>query len=275
MPEGAPSRAASSPTRSRTVFSRTSSSGRYPPHSRIVETRVARELGTSQAPVREALRGPRGPRRGGDPRRSAAPASGGRAPRELLEAYAVRSELEALGARLGVPRMTDDDLAELEAPRRDDAAGRRGRATATRSPSQTQPSTPGSCPSGRQRDPRARLALARAVLADLHHAVAPGADAHWTADLHPSIIEALRTPRPRAQSSRRPSTALRRGQRPSGRRLGKRGRGRAHPAGQGRAGPTRRGPPPRTSPCGAGRSSSAGPRIARGPAPRPAAPESP
>ena len=30
--------------------------GRYPPGSRIVETRVARELGTSQAPVREALR---------------------------------------------------------------------------------------------------------------------------------------------------------------------------------------------------------------------------
>ena len=28
-----------------------------PPHSRSVETRVARELGTSQAPVREALRG--------------------------------------------------------------------------------------------------------------------------------------------------------------------------------------------------------------------------
>ena len=31
--------------------------GHYPPNSRIVETRVARELGTSQAPVREALRG--------------------------------------------------------------------------------------------------------------------------------------------------------------------------------------------------------------------------
>ena len=30
--------------------------GTYPPGSRIVETRVARELGTSQAPVREALR---------------------------------------------------------------------------------------------------------------------------------------------------------------------------------------------------------------------------
>jgi DNA-binding GntR family transcriptional regulator len=31
--------------------------GRYPPDSRIIETRVARELGVSQAPVREALRG--------------------------------------------------------------------------------------------------------------------------------------------------------------------------------------------------------------------------
>ena len=30
--------------------------GAYPPGSRIVETRVARELGISQAPVREALR---------------------------------------------------------------------------------------------------------------------------------------------------------------------------------------------------------------------------
>src|SRR5512146_1995804 len=32
-------------------------SGVYPPNSRIVETRVARVLGTSHAPVREALRG--------------------------------------------------------------------------------------------------------------------------------------------------------------------------------------------------------------------------
>jgi len=30
--------------------------GRIPPNSRIVEMRVARELGTSQTPVREALR---------------------------------------------------------------------------------------------------------------------------------------------------------------------------------------------------------------------------
>ena len=31
--------------------------GSYPPDARIVETAVAKELGTSQAPVREALRG--------------------------------------------------------------------------------------------------------------------------------------------------------------------------------------------------------------------------
>src|SRR5512136_3235755 len=87
--------------------------GRYPPGSRIVETRVARELGTSQAPVREALRGLEAlgvieilPFRGARVRRPSAS--------ELLEAYAVRFELEALGARLGVPRMSDADLAELE-----------------------------------------------------------------------------------------------------------------------------------------------------------------
>jgi DNA-binding GntR family transcriptional regulator len=87
--------------------------GKYPPDSRIVETRVAREIGTSQAPVREALRGLEAlgiieilPFRGARVRRT----SGA----ELLEAYEVRSELESLGARLGVPGMTDADLAELE-----------------------------------------------------------------------------------------------------------------------------------------------------------------
>jgi len=165
--------------------------GRYPPHSRIVETRVARELGTSQAPVREALRGLEAlgvveilPFRGARVRRPSTP--------ELLEAYAVRSELEALGARLGVPRMTDGDLADLEAlgeeMQRAASDGDRHEVAVA--------------------DARfhARL-LALAGNATLERVwrslepfsrtyitlVAPGADAHWTADLHPSILRALRT----------------------------------------------------------------------------------
>jgi len=86
--------------------------GRYPPGARIVETRVARELGTSQAPVREALRDLEAlgvvettAFRGARVRRPSAA--------ELLEAFAIRAELESLGGRLAVGRLTDDDLEEL------------------------------------------------------------------------------------------------------------------------------------------------------------------
>jgi DNA-binding GntR family transcriptional regulator len=87
-------------------------SGRYAPDARIVETQVARELGTSQAPVREALRGLEAlgvveitPYRGARVRRPTR--------RELLEAYEVRSALESLAARLAAQRLTDADLVEL------------------------------------------------------------------------------------------------------------------------------------------------------------------
>lgn len=87
--------------------------GRYPPGSRIVETRAAREFGTSQAPVREALRDLEAlgvveisPFRGARVRRPSLD--------ELLEAYVVRSELEALVVRLAVPRLTEQDLEVLE-----------------------------------------------------------------------------------------------------------------------------------------------------------------
>jgi DNA-binding GntR family transcriptional regulator len=86
--------------------------GRYPPGARIVETRVARELGTSQAPVREALRDLEAlgvvettAFRGARVRRPSAA--------ELLEAFEIRAELESLGARLAVSRLTDADLDEL------------------------------------------------------------------------------------------------------------------------------------------------------------------
>ena len=86
--------------------------GQYQPDARIVETQVARELNTSQAPVREALRALEAlgfveitPFKGARLRRPTR--------REILEAYAVRSALESLGARLAVPRMTQDGIARL------------------------------------------------------------------------------------------------------------------------------------------------------------------
>jgi DNA-binding GntR family transcriptional regulator len=164
--------------------------GRSPPHSRIVETQVARELGTSQAPVREALRSLEGigvvqisPFRGARVRRPTRD--------ELLEAYVVRAALEMLGARLAVPRMSDEDLAELlgygetmeAAARADD-----GRAVA-------------------EADARFHgriVALAgNPTLLSVWHSlqpysrtyislIVPGADPAWSAHLHTPILDALR-----------------------------------------------------------------------------------
>ncbi|MGD8486551.1 MAG: GntR family transcriptional regulator [Chloroflexota bacterium] len=86
--------------------------GRYPPGARIVETRVAKEFGTSQAPVREALR---------DLEAlgvvETAPFKGARVRRpsieELLEAFEVRAILEGHGAVLAVENITADDLDRL------------------------------------------------------------------------------------------------------------------------------------------------------------------
>jgi DNA-binding GntR family transcriptional regulator len=86
--------------------------GELAPGSRIVETRVARELGTSQAPVREALRDlatlgvvEMQAYRGARVRRPTK--------RELVEAMEVRAELEGMAARLAAVRITDDCLTEL------------------------------------------------------------------------------------------------------------------------------------------------------------------
>jgi DNA-binding GntR family transcriptional regulator len=86
--------------------------GRFPPESRIVETRVARDLGVSQAPVREALRALEAiglveisPFQGARVRRPSLD--------ELLEAFVVRCELECLAARLAVPLLTEADLDEF------------------------------------------------------------------------------------------------------------------------------------------------------------------
>lgn len=81
--------------------------GDYQPGDRLVEMTLARDLGTSQAPVREALRElealgfvSSGPHRGtfvGDVWK-----------RGLREIYAVRGGLEELATRLAVPRLAGD-----------------------------------------------------------------------------------------------------------------------------------------------------------------------
>jgi DNA-binding GntR family transcriptional regulator len=105
-------------------------SGEYPPGSRLVETRIAQELGVSQAPVREALRDleqlgciVHEPFRGCSVRAFSAG--------ELLEAFPVRAALEALAARLAAERITENELLRLaelletmrEAARRGDPHG--------------------------------------------------------------------------------------------------------------------------------------------------------
>jgi DNA-binding GntR family transcriptional regulator len=164
-------------------------SGRYPPHSRIVETQVARELGTSQAPVREALRGLEAigvvdilPFRGARVRRPATD--------EILEAIELRAELESFGARRSVPRLSPEDVQgltrSLETMQRAAAAGDRhelaeadaafharlialsGNATLERL--------------WRSLEPFARTYLTSLV---------PGVDVRWTAELHVPIVRAL------------------------------------------------------------------------------------
>ncbi|MGH2474450.1 MAG: GntR family transcriptional regulator [Candidatus Limnocylindrales bacterium] len=165
-------------------------SGRYPPDTRIVETQVARELGTSQAPVREALRGLEGlgfvaitPFRGARVRRPSR--------REIVESYAVRSALEALAAQAAVPHLTDaalEDLAALVAAMQAAARDGDGHAVA-------------------EADARFHARIVEladnATLAKVWRSLepflrtyitlaAPGADPVWSAELHEPILDALR-----------------------------------------------------------------------------------
>jgi DNA-binding GntR family transcriptional regulator len=164
--------------------------GRFPPGARIVETRVARELGTSQAPVREALRDlealgliETSAFRGARVRRPSA--------EELLEAFVVRSQLESLAARLAVATITDRDVDQMtgylgemrRAARADDARAEAmadamfhgrlielsGNATLHRV--------------WRQLEPVSRTYITLVV---------PGADRHRIADLHQPVLDALR-----------------------------------------------------------------------------------
>jgi len=164
-------------------------SGRFPPDSRIVETRVARDVGTSQAPVREALRALEAlgvvdilPFKGARVRR---PSS-----EELMEAYEVRATLESLGASLGVPLMTDDDLAEItEFHDRLQAAAATGdrHLVAERDAAFHARVLELSGNAVLERVWRSLEPVSRTYIT----LVAPNADPAWTVGLHPPILRAL------------------------------------------------------------------------------------
>lgn len=88
-------------------------SGEIKPGDRIVESSLARDLGVSQAPVREAIRDlvllgflESEPYKGTSLRSFS--------PDELWETYTVRAALEALAARLATARLTEEDACVLE-----------------------------------------------------------------------------------------------------------------------------------------------------------------
>lgn len=87
--------------------------GRYKPGARLVETQIARELGVSQAPVREALRDLESV---GMVESFAFRGARVRKPtrEELIEAFPVRAVLESLAASEAARRITDDQLEQLE-----------------------------------------------------------------------------------------------------------------------------------------------------------------
>src|SRR3984893_11915723 len=88
-------------------------SGRLPPGTRIVETRLAQQLGVSQAPVREALRDlalfgfvVSSPFRGTQVRKIETS--------DLLEIYPIRAALEGVAARAAATLIDAATLAHME-----------------------------------------------------------------------------------------------------------------------------------------------------------------
>ena len=175
-----------------------------------METAVAKELGTSQAPVREALRGLEAlgiveiaPFRGARVRRLEAA--------ELLEAYVVRSTIEVLGARLAMARLTDDDIAGLLAigeqmQRAADAGDGRALAIVDASLHERIMQLAGNrtlLRVWRSLEPMSRTYITLA---------GPGSDPQWSAGLHDP--DPRRDPRPRRRRGRpRDRGPLRRGPR--------------------------------------------------------------
>jgi len=163
--------------------------GELPPGARIIETRVARRLGTSQAPVREALRDlatlglvEMHAYRGARVRQPAAD--------ELVEAMELRGELEAIAARSAVRRVDEALLGRMRAlldEMRASAARGDPHAQALQNSQFHKCIVQASGNRTLQRlwamlEPFARTYLTASV---------PGADLHWLAERHGAILDAF------------------------------------------------------------------------------------
>ena len=87
--------------------------GEYAPGQRLIETQIARELGVSQAPIREAIRDLE---RAGVLVTEAYKGTFVRklSSEDLKNVYIVRAELEGLAIRTAVPLISDREIQELE-----------------------------------------------------------------------------------------------------------------------------------------------------------------
>ena len=108
---------------------------------------------------------------------------------ELVEAYVVRNDLEVLGARLGVSRITGPDrtISAISQETREAAAGDRHAVATADAGFHSR-----LIRAGRQRHPPAAMGLARTVFSRTYITlIVPGSDLVWSAHLHDPILEAL------------------------------------------------------------------------------------
>lgn len=161
--------------------------GEMQPNERIIEAQVAKELGVSHAPVREALRGLES--LGVVDIR---PFSGARVHRqthqEIIDAYTVRSHLESLAVRIAVERQSD--LSALPALLGDmyyAAASHDLRKLAEADTKFHEAIIEASGNTELFRVWKGMQPRLRAYIT----LVTRGSDPHWTVALHPPILEAL------------------------------------------------------------------------------------
>ena len=165
--------------------------GDLAPGSRIIETKIARELGTSQAPVREALRDlatlglvEMQPYRGARVRQPE--------PGELIEAMELRGELEAIAARSAVDHLDGPMVTRMT------KLLERMRVSASRGDAHAQAAENlefHACiiEASQNRTLQRLWAMLEPFARSYLTATVPGADLRWLADRHLAVLEALRS----------------------------------------------------------------------------------